>query len=338
MLLDLRSLEGQSVTAAVAESIPAPSDALARLAAYPRVSFESVATPGDAAARVAAWGRAVAEASPVPGDAVAEVYGQLRALLEALFPSPSDHASRTADQLTPQVEWRFAYSLSQPDRFVWKPPAEQVGVTVQPQSAPQRLVWSATLVDGMAAFQIRQGDTGRPLSVLFKNQDGSDATLPSETSCQFTMVQRQTGHVVTGPASLSGASNNVAVYPFSNPADTAQPGLYDAAWVMTYPSAGTVVAAGSDGVSLPVDTINVLSTVGFPLAGTLTVEGTTGVVSYTGKSGSSFTGCTGGSGTMTLGDGVDATPLKETFPTSSRGTSGYTVEVTPDLGDVGLSG
>lgn len=114
-------------------------------------------------------------------------------------------------------------------------------------STPQRLVWNATLTDGMASFFIRQGDTGRPLAVLLKNQDGSDAVIPVASTCVFKMTQRQTGHVVTGAAALSGANLNIATYPFSNALDTAQPGIYDAVWLVTYPAAGGVETFPTNG-------------------------------------------------------------------------------------------
>jgi len=66
----------------------------------------------------------------------------------------------------------------------------------------------------------------------------------------------------------------------------------------------TTIAAGSNGVSLPTGTINVASTTGFAAAGTLLITTSNGpqLVSYTGTSGGNqFTGCTGGTGTMSTG-------------------------------------
>lgn len=110
---------------------------------------------------------------------------------------------------------------------------------VQIVSSPFRVAWNATLEDGMASFWIRSGDTGRPLSVLLRNMDGSDVVMPPGTTVLFSMIQRLTGFVVSGDATLSDGpnvgSNNMATYPFSDPNDTSQPGLYDAEWVVTYP-------------------------------------------------------------------------------------------------------
>lgn len=66
----------------------------------------------------------------------------------------------------------------------------------------------------------------------------------------------------------------------------------------------TEIAAASDGVALQTGTINVKSTAGFPAAGTIQVMTSVGVtqtVNYTGITATSFTGCTGGTGTMFRG-------------------------------------
>lgn len=68
----------------------------------------------------------------------------------------------------------------------------------------------------------------------------------------------------------------------------------------------TTIAAGSNGVSLPTGTINVVSTTGFPASGTIFVTTSTGsyAVTYTGTTATSFTGCSGGTGTMSTGGAV----------------------------------
>jgi len=60
----------------------------------------------------------------------------------------------------------------------------------------------------------------------------------------------------------------------------------------------TYVAAASSGLTLPQATINVATTEGFATSGTMTVQSSTGpqVVTYTGVTATSFTGCTGGVG------------------------------------------
>lgn len=60
--------------------------------------------------------------------------------------------------------------------------------------------------------------------------------------------------------------------------------------------------------TLPQSTITVASTTGFPTSGTIfittTSTGTTQIVTYTGTTATTFTGCTGGTGIMTLNDAV----------------------------------
>lgn len=71
-------------------------------------------------------------------------------------------------------------------------------------------------------------------------------------------------------------------------------------------NAATTIEQPSSDVGLPTGTIRVVSTSGFPGAGTITVVTTAGpqVVTYTATSPSSFMGCSGGTGTMVRGYGV----------------------------------
>jgi hypothetical protein len=71
--------------------------------------------------------------------------------------------------------------------------------------------------------------------------------------------------------------------------------------------ANTTITSGSNGATLPQGTINVVSTTGFPGSGTLSMVSTAGVqvITYTGTSGGNqFTGCTGGTGTLSTGNAV----------------------------------
>ena len=60
----------------------------------------------------------------------------------------------------------------------------------------------------------------------------------------------------------------------------------------------------SGGQSLPESVLTVASTAGFPTSGTLIVGAGQQVVSYTGISGNTFTGCTGGTGSIADGSAV----------------------------------
>jgi hypothetical protein len=77
----------------------------------------------------------------------------------------------------------------------------------------------------------------------------------------------------------------------------------------TITAQSTTIAAGSNGASLPQATINVASTTGFPTSGFILVVTSNGaqVVQYTNVSGGNqFTGCTGGTGTMSTGGAVSS--------------------------------
>lgn len=82
----------------------------------------------------------------------------------------------------------------------------------------------------------------------------------------------------------------------------------------------TIIAAGSNGVSLPAGTINVISTATFPASGTIYVYTNQGTqtVTYTGVTSTSFTGCSGGIGTMSTGNNVTSNSLM------TLGSDGYT--------------
>ena len=71
-------------------------------------------------------------------------------------------------------------------------------------------------------------------------------------------------------------------------------------------SVSTSIASGSNGQSLPQVIINVFSTNGFPTSGTISVITNFGsqIVSYTGTTPTTFTGCSGGSGTMSTNNSV----------------------------------
>jgi hypothetical protein len=66
----------------------------------------------------------------------------------------------------------------------------------------------------------------------------------------------------------------------------------------------TAIAVGSNGQTLPQATVFVASTAGFPSSGQFVVDGS--VVSYTGTTSGSFTGCTGGTATLATTNPVAA--------------------------------
>jgi hypothetical protein len=77
---------------------------------------------------------------------------------------------------------------------------------------------------------------------------------------------------------------------------------------ITTGTVATTIAAGSNGLSLPQATINVVSTTGFAASGAIFVLTNQGaqLVTYTGTTGTTFTGCSGGTGQMSTGGTVNA--------------------------------
>jgi hypothetical protein len=76
----------------------------------------------------------------------------------------------------------------------------------------------------------------------------------------------------------------------------------------------TTIAAGSSGAVLPQPTINVVSTMGFKTLGSFTVPSSNGPqsIAYNGTTPTSFIGCAGGTGTLSLG-AVVTQPSPTTF-------------------------
>lgn len=91
----------------------------------------------------------------------------------------------------------------------------------------------------------------------------------------------------------------------------------------TWPLAQTTIAVGSNGAILPQATINVGSTTGFPTSGSFIVGTSTGqhIVTYTGVTATTFTGCSGGTGTLTTGNLVNANARATTIAAGSNGVN-----------------
>ncbi len=82
----------------------------------------------------------------------------------------------------------------------------------------------------------------------------------------------------------------------------------------------TTIASGSNSAVLPQATINVADASTFPISGTIMIATTASnyeIVSYTGKTSTSFTGCTGGSGTLSTGSLVSTQNIITGIPTTT---------------------
>jgi len=148
---------------------------------------------------------------------------------------------------------------------------------------------SATLPLGTITVVSTTGFSTPNGSLLIQSSAGTQTvTYTGTTGTSFTGATGGTGTIVTGG-------------------------------IVAQTNASTTIAAGSNNVALPTGTINVASTTGFPTSGTLRVVSRTSasatsppsvqVIAYTGTGATTFTGCTGGTGTMFTGDAVTSTPI-----------------------------
>jgi hypothetical protein len=121
----------------------------------------------------------------------------------------------------------------------------------------------------------------------------------------------------------NGAWTPVAFNAFQTPFITR--GIGWTPYSITDPLAATTIAAGSNGQNLPQGTINVATNGAVPFAtsGFLAIrnQGTDRIVRYTGKTASSFTGCTGGITTtpMATGDAVEQANVLFNMPAGRVG-------------------
>lgn len=132
-------------------------------------------------------------------------------------------------------------------------------------------------------------------------------TYTSVTATTLAGVNGGTGNTSAGGSvftAYSPATNYTSVASGSNGLSLPQSTINVASTVL----ASTTIASGSNGQALPQSIINVSSTSGFPAFGVIYVTTSTGaqLVSYTGLTGTSFTGCSNGNGTMSTGGSVIA--------------------------------
>jgi len=122
----------------------------------------------------------------------------------------------------------------------------------------------------------RPGSPGFPtagkLIIQTSNNDAQIITYTGKTATTFTGCTGGTGNIVSGCYIHAGPSE-------------------------------TTIAVGSNGLSLPQTTINVVSTALFPTSGRILVDTSIGRqrVLYTGTTATTFTGCTLGAGVMSTG-------------------------------------
>lgn len=176
--------------------------------------------------------------------------------------------------------------------------------------------------DGTQPFvTFRQEQYGPPFdpgeAIVNENQQNHDFRVAGVTDANTLFVDGSTSNVGVGE---SVPVNKLTVA-----------GSFGPELSTVSSSAATTIDVPSDTQSLPQATIFVVSTTGFPPAGTLSVVSSLGAqtVSYTGKTATSFTGCSGGAGTLTTGNAVTllSTNLDVQYYTLLCDTSGGAITV-----------
>lgn len=127
----------------------------------------------------------------------------------------------------------------------------------------------------------------------------------------------------TASTTIAAGSNGVSL-PTATINVASSAGFPTSGTINVSTTVSTTIALGSDGQSLPQSTIFVASTSGYPTSGTINVTTDAGsqVVTYTGITGTSFTGCSGGTGLMTIGNAVSGGPFVQVVTyTGNSGTS-----------------
>lgn len=164
---------------------------------------------------------------------------------------------------------------------------------------------------GVEVFKVIPDDpTGSPLVMLMEDVANSDTTRNRAAWWGYnTSADRFHGNAGTSdngkPTVIVGIEDNYvdgvngAGAEFYVEFDNLQRPFY--ARSTTVP-ATTTIAVASNGQVLPQGTINVVSTTNFPAYGWLIIGSR--VVQYTGKTATTFTGCTGGTGALATGQTV----------------------------------
>lgn len=118
-------------------------------------------------------------------------------------------------------------------------------------------------------------------------------------------------HMATGIGATAAAAGDTALGTerLRVALSSTTPNATNVQYQATFPANTTTIAAGSNGATLPQATINVASTNGFPSSGSFTVNisGSLQTITYTGVTATSFTGCTGGTGTLATAQVVAGT-------------------------------
>lgn len=173
--------------------------------------------------------------------------------------------------------------------------------------------------------------------VAFQSNNAAlpQATINATTAapfCTTTGIQAlPTGTInvtATAPASTTiAAGSNGQSLPQTTINVVSNTGFPTSGTINVSTTVSTTVALGSNNATLPQSTIFVASTAGYPTTGgTINVTSDAGVqsVTYTGVTGTSFIGCSGGTGILTTGNAVSGGPFPQTVTYTGLGTNTFT--------------
>ena len=178
-----------------------------------------------------------------------------------------------------------------------------------------------------------------PNTTLKQSNDPPQTPMGSLPTASITVLS-VTGFPTTGTLYISTANNGVQIVTYTGlniitPTFTGCSGgsgnLTVGGFIWAGPTT-TTITSGSNGQVLPQATINVTSTTGYPSSGEILVETDVGkqLVTYTGITGTTFTGCSGGTlGVMSTGnDVVNVTPTLQDILTIVMTTNGGSLIIT----------
>lgn len=175
--------------------------------------------------------------------------------------------------------------------------------------SPNRIVMSAFGKDYavVTAESTQAASTSVGHHYLYAGASGTSETLATSTTAPDGALVYKTGDAASRylGAYVADATGILPVYK-TGCSYLFRRSLIASTRLLAATLTGTTIAVASNGVALPTGTINVASTAAFASAGTIYVVTGSGLqtVAYTGKTGTSFTGCTGGVGNMATGGAV----------------------------------
>lgn len=180
------------------------------------------------------------------------------------------------------------------------------------------------------------GDLGTTITATSGTAEWVVESVPKDyengatyVSGQRVLLPGDPDHVfecVSGGTSLSVGSLNYSAWGIGL---RCPPAMVAPTYGLQFYDRTTVITAPSDGVALPVATIDVEDTTDFAASGTLHIWTGSAFtsVSYTGKTATTFTGCTGGVGTLSTGREVGSGILWKVIPSGGITVLGNWVDL-----------